>query len=102
MFFSDVKQMERLPGQNLIIKLFVDGIVRTCFINIILQTFLEEGDSSLNINSFAIDRDQFSLPNQSRKAVFRIRVRSDPYHLVGSGSGSVSGSIDMDPGSAKN
>ena len=26
---------------------------------------------------------------------------SDPYHLVGSGSGSVSGSVDMDPGSAK-
>ena len=26
---------------------------------------------------------------------------SDPYHLVGSGSVSVSGSVDMDPGSAK-
>ena len=26
----------------------------------------------------------------------------DPYHLVGSGSGSVSGNVDMDPGSAKN
>ena len=35
-------------------------------------------------------------------AVFRIRIRSDPYHLVGSGSGSVSGNVDMDPGSAKN
>ena len=34
------------------------------------------------------------------KAVFRIRIRSDPYHLVGSGS--VSGNVDMDPGSAKN
>ena len=32
----------------------------------------------------------------------RIRIRSDPYHLVGSGSGSVSGNVDMDPGSAKN
>ena len=30
-------------------------------------------------------------------AVFRIRIRSDPYHLVGSGSVSV----DMDPDSAK-
>ena len=40
------------------------------------------------------------------KSVFRIRIRirirSDPYHLVGSGSGSVSGNVDMDPGSAKN
>ena len=35
-------------------------------------------------------------------AAFRIRIRSDPYHLVGSGSGSVSGNVDMDPGSAKN
>ena len=34
-------------------------------------------------------------------SVFRIRIRSGPYHLVGSGSGSVSGSVDMDPGSAK-
>lgn len=34
------------------------------------------------------------------KTVFRIRIRSDPYHLVGSGS--VSGNVDMDPGSAKN
>ena len=33
-------------------------------------------------------------------AVFRIRIRSDPYHLVRSGS--VSGNVDMDPGSAKN
>ena len=33
-------------------------------------------------------------------SVFRIRIRSDPYHLVGSGS--VSGNVDMDPGSAKN
>ena len=31
--------------------------------------------------------------------VSRIRIRSDPYHLVGSGS--VSGSVDMDRGSAK-
>ena len=36
------------------------------------------------------------------KTVFRIRIRSDPYHLVGSGSGSVSGNVYMDPGSAKN
>jgi len=33
-------------------------------------------------------------------SAFRIRIRSDPYHLVGSGS--VSGNVDMDPGSAKN
>ena len=33
-------------------------------------------------------------------AVFRIRIRirSDPYHLAGSGSGSVSGNVDLDPG----
>ena len=27
-----------------------------------------------------------------------IRIRSDPYHLAGSGSGSVSGNVDLDPG----
>jgi len=43
-----------------------------------------------------------SDPPFKNKPVFRIRIRSDPYHLVGSGSGSVSGNVDMDPGSAKN
>ena len=35
-------------------------------------------------------------------AVFRIRIRSDPYHLAGSGSGSASGNVDLDPGTKKN
>ena len=30
------------------------------------------------------------------KPVFRIRIRSDPYHLAGSGS--ISGNVDPDPG----
>ena len=34
-------------------------------------------------------------------AVFRIRIRSDPYHLPGSGSGSASGNFDLDPGTKK-
>ena len=34
-------------------------------------------------------------------AVFRIRIRSDPYHWPGSGSGSVSGNVDLDPGTKK-
>ena len=33
------------------------------------------------------------------KAVFRIRIRLDPYHLAGSGS--TSGNVDMDPGIKK-
>ena len=33
-------------------------------------------------------------------AVFRIRIRSDPYHLAGSGS--ASGNVDLDPGTKKN
>ena len=38
------------------------------------------------------------------KAVFRIRIqiRSDPYHWPVSGSGSVSGNVDLDPGTKKN
>ena len=32
-------------------------------------------------------------------AVFRIRIRLDPYHLAGSGS--TSGNVDLDPGSKK-
>ena len=32
-------------------------------------------------------------------SVFRIRIRSDPYHLAGSGS--VSGNVDLDPGTKK-
>ena len=30
------------------------------------------------------------------------RIRSDPYHWAGSGSGSTSGNVDMDPGTKKN
>ena len=33
-------------------------------------------------------------------AVFRIRIRSDPYHWAGSGS--TSGNVDLDPGTKKN
>ena len=35
-------------------------------------------------------------------SVFRIRIRTDPYHLDGSVSVSVSDDTDPDPGSAKN
>ena len=36
------------------------------------------------------------------KSVFRIRVRSDLYHLAGSVSGTTSGNVDPDPGNKKN
>ena len=33
--------------------------------------------------------------------VFLIRIRLDPYHWAGPGSGSTSGNFDLDPGSKK-
>ena len=35
-------------------------------------------------------------------AVFRIRIRSNLYHWPGSGSRSVSGNVELDPGTKKN
>ena len=42
--------------------------------------------------------DNLRTEKVSYNAVFRIRIRSDPYHLAGSASGNV----DLDPGSKKN
>ena len=51
-------------------------------------------DSRHNFKSFSIERRTFSIIYGTLETSV-----SDPYHLVGSGS--VSGSVDMDPGSAK-
>ena len=71
------------------------------------RKFEEQATEELYTSSFEEIPENGSIADKMiqeyKKTVFRIRmrIRLDPYHLVGSGSGSVSGSVDMDPGSAK-
>ena len=44
------------------------------------------------------DREAAKGEQLYKITVLRIRIRSDPYHLAGS----VTGNVDVDPGSAKN
>ena len=47
---------------------------------------------SIAFKEMLLDKGPYSVTLHSPlNAVFRIRIRMDPYHLVGSGSGSVSG-----------
>ena len=64
------------------------------------KTKLKPFDSDL-IQSSDAGTDQQKLQKKIPFLLpaFWIRIRSDPYHLVGSGS--VSGNVDMDPGSQK-
>ena len=50
--------------------------------------------------TFCLSTNLLELFLQHLKTVFRIRIRSDPDHLAGSGS--ASGNVDLDPGTKKN
>ena len=66
---------------------------------------LRDGFSSLSKYNHAQEGEVVDtiLGSSSFRLVFRIRIRirSDPYHLAGFGSGSSSENIDLDPGTKK-